>query len=47
MHSVGRLIQSVEWILGVGGGGGYRIHLSYRWVVEEVIHSVKEVIQLI
>ena len=29
------------------GGGGLRIHLSYRWVVVEVIHSVKEVIQLI
>ncbi len=25
MHSVGRLIQSVEWILGVGDGGGYTL----------------------
>jgi len=30
----------------VGGGGGYTIHLSYGWVVEEVIHPVEEVITL-
>ena len=29
---------------GKGGGGGYTIHLSYRVVVEEVIHPVEEVI---
>ena len=28
----------------MGGGGGYTIHLSYGWVVEEVILPVEEVI---
>ena len=28
----------------MGGGGGYTIHLSYGWVVEEVIRPVEEVI---
>ena len=41
------LRTEVEWRVKaqwVGGGGGCTIHLSCRWVVEEVIHPVEEVI---
>ena len=44
------LMSEVEWRVkaqGVGGGGGCTINLSGRWVVEEVIHPVEEVITLL
>ena len=37
----------VEQVEELSGGGGYTIHLSYRVVVEEVIHPVEEVILLL
>ena len=44
-------VEQVEELSGGGGytpcGGGYTIHLSYRVVVEEVIHPVEEVILLL
>ena len=43
-------MSEVEWRVkaqGVGGGGGCTINLSGRWVVEEVIHPVEEVITLL
>ena len=44
-------VEQVEELSGGGCytpcGGGYTIHLSYRVVVEEVIHPVEEVILLL
>ena len=34
----------VEEVIHTPCGGGYTIHLSYRVLVEEVIHPVEEVI---